>query len=278
MCSSDLLPGSFTSLVMSGVSIGAAYFLMRRNRPEGPAALLLLPAAAALLAALDVLMPGSVLAHDGGLPESGGSIVVWWNSDGSKWLLVHATAGGIASGIGAPIGLAIGDLASIESIDEQYINWLLRNRRSGGGGADNVQEMPWNESVGQPPPQPEVPQNPRDGDINPKTGEIWSDMSGWSSRETYEWDQRIKQQNREIQERNRTTPTQYDLETRALAHKIATEQAAREAQQAADARQREELAAKLNKVYAGEGKSTDAVNQALRSGDRKSTRLNSSHT
>ena len=65
------LPGSFTSLVMSGVSIGAAYLLMRRNRPEGPAALLLLPAAAALLAALDVLMPGSVLAHDGGLPESG---------------------------------------------------------------------------------------------------------------------------------------------------------------------------------------------------------------
>ena len=112
-----------------------------------------------------------------------------------------------------------------------------------------------------------MPQNPRDGDVNPRTGEIWSDMSGWSSRETYEWDQRIKQQNREIQERNRTTPTQYDLETRALAHKIATEQAAREAQQAADARQREELAAKLNKVYAGEGKSTDAVNQALRSGD-----------
>ena len=109
-----------------------------------------------------------VVCDDGGLPESGGSIVVWWNSDGSKWLLIHATAGGIASGIGAPIGLAIGNLASIESIDEQYINWLLRNRRSGGGGADNVQEMPWNESAGQPPqPEPPAPAPAASTDILP---------------------------------------------------------------------------------------------------------------
>lgn len=296
------LPGSFTSLVMSGASIGAAYLLMRRNRPGGTAALLLLPAAAALLAALDVLMPGSALAHDGGLPESGGSIVVWWNSDGSKWLLIHATAGGIASGIGAPIGTAIGDLASIESIDEQYINWLLRNGRSGGGGADNVQEMPWDESTGQPPPQPEPPAPgpsgvtppgplppptsglpeppppppPKDGDVDPATGKVfWGDGNSWESREYYEQErartQRLEKtfadQRAHAAEVTRQESQAESERNAALAKAIADQQRQMQAQQKAAEQQFQAMQTKLTKAYTAEGKSPDEINQIVQSGD-----------
>ena len=93
------LPGGFMSLMMSVVFGAGAYMLSRRDQPPGgTAALLLVCAGSALLVVLDLFMPGLALAHDGGLPENQGSIVIWWSSDGSKWLLWHAAAGGIASG------------------------------------------------------------------------------------------------------------------------------------------------------------------------------------
>lgn len=214
------LPGGFMSLMMSVVFGAGAYMLSRRDRPPGgTAALLLVCAGSTLLMVLDLFMPGLALAHDGGLPENQGSIVIWWSSDGSKWLLWHAAAGGIAAGAGAPFGIAIGNIFGMEVIDERYLNQLLRNRgpASGAPTGGTYMELPWESPAPEPPPEPEPPATeppateppeppvppgspqpgmpeppappppPKDGDVDPQTGKVfWGDGNSWESREYYE--------------------------------------------------------------------------------------------
>lgn len=215
------LPGGFMSLMMSVVFGAGAYMLSRRDQPPGgTAALLLVCAGSALLVVLDLFMPGLALAHDGGLPENQGSIVIWWSSDGSKWLLWHAAAGGIAAGAGAPFGIAIGNIFGMETIDERYLNQLLRNRgpASGAPTGGTYMELPWESPAPEPPPEPEPPATeppgteppeppvppgspqpgmpeppapppppPKDGDVDPQTGKVfWGDGNSWESREYYE--------------------------------------------------------------------------------------------
>ena len=311
------LPGGFMSLMMSVVFGAGAYMLSRRDRPPGgTAALLLVCAGSALLVVLDLFMPGLALAHDGGLPENQGSIVIWWNSDGSRWLLLHATAGGAAAGIGAPTGLAIGDMWARQPLDQSIIDDILRQPNvmvdpnwSKFGKSDRgpwtgpeappaeqppedeppaeeprqeepspeeplPEEPPADEPAPagpQPPPEPPPPPPPpppRDGDVNPNTGEVWSDEDrGWVGRSLYEWEKKIRRENAASWERNRNTPSEYDLATRKLAQDIAEQQAQIKAQKAADDAQRAAIAARLSAVYKSEGRSTDDINDLAASGD-----------
>lgn len=311
------LPGGFMSLMMSVVFGAGAFMLSRRDRPPGgTAALLLVCVGSALLMVLDLFMPGLALAHDGGLPENQGSIVIWWNSDGSKWLLWHAAAGGAAAGIGAPTGLAIGDMWARQPLDQSIIDDILRQpnvmvdpnwSKFGksdrgpwtGPGAPPAEQPPEDEPPAeeppqeeplpeeplleeppadepapagpQPPPEPPAPAEPpppppppppRDGDVNPNTGEVWSDEDrGWVGRNLYEWEKKIRRENAASWERNRNTPSEYDLATRKLAQDIAEQQAQIKAQKAAEAAQRQALQAKLSKAYTAAGRPPEDINR-----------------
>lgn len=315
------LPGNFMSLILSvGCGVGA-YVLARRSGPPGATgALLLVSAGAAMVPGVDWLLPGA-LAHDGGLPESGGSIVVWWKSEGSKWLLLHATAGGVAAGIGAPTGIAIGDMWAREPLDQSIIDEILRQpgvmvdpnwdefRKARGetwpiptqreappaeeppaeeppAGQPPAEETPPTDQpiAGEAPPQqgqeppvpppsqapqpPPPPPPPKDGDVNPETGEVWSDEDrGWVGANLYAWEKKIRRDNAEAWERSKNTPSEYDLQTRKLAQEIAAQKAQIQAQKAAEEQQRQQLQAKLIKAYQADGRSTAEINDLAASGD-----------
>jgi hypothetical protein len=282
------LPNSFISLMMAAVGAGAAYLLSQRGKPPGATGgLLLVAAGGALALALDQLMPGSAFAHDGGLPESGGSIVVWWNSEGSKWLLWHATAGGIAAGAGAPIGLAIGRMAGLEPIDEQYIDFLLRSRGVAGGGeaVPPAEETPSPAPppISEPPPAPPAvaqppaaPPPPKDGEVDPATGNVYLENEGlWVQRAYYDqerarlarFEDTLAAQRAHAAAVTRAESEARSAETAALARNIAEQQRQIQAQRDAEERQRQVLQAKLAKAYEAEGRSTEEIDRLATSGD-----------
>ena len=282
---------------------GAAWFLARRGLPPATPGLVLLVLGAGVLCALAIdLLPALVFADDGGLPENNGSITQWWASSGSRTLLIYSTPGGAAGALGAPLGMALGNLNGLfldeppgddfwddwgdwgddgwsdgESADEpaygeEDANAIEIDEMSGPRG---IGEMPPAVGPSEPPP-PAPPPPPHEGQVDAATGRVWSEnYNDWLNRDFYDqersrtarFESTLADQRSQAEAATRAASQAESAQTAQMAHDIAAQQAAIAAQKAADDAQREAIAAKLRAAYAAEGRSTSEINELAAAGD-----------
>ena len=277
----------------------AAWFLARRGSPPATPGLVLLVLGAAVLAALAIdLLPALALADDGGLPENNGSITQWWASSGSRTLLIYSTPGGAAGALGAPVGMALGNLNGLfldePPGDDFWDDWGDDGWADDEPAADEpayedegpqaieIDEVSGPREMGErpsavAPPEPPVPSPPpHEGQVDAATGRVWSaDYNDWLNRDFYDqerartsrFEATLADQRSQAEAATREASQAESARTAQMAHDIAAQQAAIAAQKAADDSQREAIASKLRAACAAEGRSTSEIDDLAAHGD-----------
>ncbi|HRK23623.1 MAG TPA: hypothetical protein PLQ11_01575 [Beijerinckiaceae bacterium] len=189
---------------------------------------------------------------------------------------------------GVPATQALNDLGNLlrgRLPPDAYADWRARQQALGNrivrsGRVEYVQPMsqmvedldpgglsPFRSGqISAAPPTP--PLQPRDGETNPATGEVWSDEDrGWVSRSMYDWEQKNRAEIKRIAEYNRTAVMSWQREAQELSQKIAEAKASQQAAAEAEAQRRALLASKLSKAYAAEGKDPLEIAGLLASGN-----------
>ena len=118
-------------------------------------------------------------------------------------------------------------------------------------------------------PAPEVPREThRDGDVDPRTGDVWSDEDrGWIGRNLYDQEKHRPDDVAAIEARDRRAVAEWDAETRRLDEAIANSQRDRAGRAAADEALRRRLGDKLTKLMEEKGVATEEVDRLRREAD-----------
>lgn len=102
------ISGYMVKLLLAVICIVAAISLANQSKP--PSALMMFFFAIISIDFFYTFWPQIVFAHDGGRWETGNiDLLTWLNSPDTQPLLGYSLAGGLASGIGAPLGWGLGN-------------------------------------------------------------------------------------------------------------------------------------------------------------------------
>ena len=197
---------------------------------------------------------------------AGSAIAVGGIAGVGAWLILGQ------AGIGRREALdALGDLARGRLPSDGFDDWKAKYealgwtyREENGVAVFDPPEGLGEQAAAAPPPRAVH----RAGEVNPDTGEVWSEEDGgWVGRELYEKEQARAGEIAAIEARNRQAVAEWDAETQALDTAIAASARDRAARAAAEEAARTRIGDKLTRLYEEKGLSTDEIERLRREGD-----------